>query len=358
MVEIFSEFLNGWIVLNLKQFNTLLQKANYLNEKNEFQFNQLNSSHLKYRVVENETNTYEQVDIENGDYIEINNKMYLEINLNTTDKTLNVKISDDNTTNENLYTVWTRQKVVYNFTTTNEAVIQTQNNGLSKKVNYSDIRLLSDSNYDNLSEFTLKYIDSANVLSFLSINDVESREINIEKIFKEINTMVNLDNIYFYLSPNSIILLGEDKNLNLITNLIYLKVKEAATCQKIQDKINLANKNMTEINKVLEESNKVIFVLPKKFINSIKSKILDFIISHDSHISYMLIDKDASIKEDSVQVILYGKGSMDKYEKYFKLQEGSMEVEPKICNWLKSFGNLEKLNKMVENSKIVIFLNF
>ena len=366
-IEIFSVYLNSWVVLSLNQFHKLLYTAGLYNDQIEFNLNKLITSGINFRVSEGEEEKdtikglIQEAGVSNGEYIEVKHQINLQVSFLSTCENnlqLNIKIVDSSDNVDNLYTVWAREKVILLLSSSNEFLINSKITNTTLKIPSENVRLLNSSNSELFSEYKIKHIDINTTLNFLNLESIQSQEdisINLENIFIELNKKFNPSNLYYSSNFDSINLLGNTTNLLFFTHLMYLKSKEMIQILKLDEKIKLAKEEMLENNRIIEESNKLSFTLPRKFRKAIKNKILDDIVAKDKNVSYLIIDDNDNeiIDGSNIKVLLYGKENLDQFTKIFNLHESSIGVEPKLAQWLNSDKNLDKMNKIVENSKIV-----
>jgi hypothetical protein len=371
-IEIFSEKINGWIVFDLNKFHEIIIESGLYEIDHEFNFGNLTkNSNLKIRINEStsgeENNFFSEIN--QGDFVEVKSQFKLNINLINDSSRSNYQLSVKQTESGKIYNVWRREKVSFKFTESNEVLIfsdlvagESQN-----KIKKENVRLLSGSNSDifNFTEFKFKHLSKEDILKVLS-NGIENfhSDFNFCSIFQDILSKFKLENINFSVNDDSSInILTTSKNLLFLTQMIYIKARESVYVNSLENKLKEKEESQQEINRVLERSNKKTYIFPKKFISAIKSKILEKIISADSDLSYLILNPENQSKGNEIslnspdteefKVLLYGNINLDSYDRYFNILEHSIALDPKLADWLKSEKNLEKMNKIVDNSKIV-----
>jgi hypothetical protein len=395
-IEIFSLELNSWIQLRLNQFGNLITP--YLNSYGEDQEFGLDSMGLKYKLP-TKTEKLSMDQITEGDYFEIKKQLNLSVKFSnwyngglkldvlSTDianyieewqgMNCNKKISSN-------FTVFTRCKVIFKNEETNEVIVSQEDensydsDNSTEKVSIDNVRLLSDgveesdrSTFaDNINN--MKFFDSNN---FLKIKKVSAEDlirkfkilkddfvdnidkaildsIDLMKFFSESKIDPENENVFCDYSDdkrNEIILISTDLYLKFITHMLSIKLKRFIESEKILKEIQREKEKIESLNKIIETRFKKKFIFSLKFLDSIKSNILDKLNKED--FSYLLNKSD-----DYFELIIYEKGkkgSLKKIEKEFDLKEDFIRVDLKMADWIKSNESKEELDRIVKTSRIV-----
>lgn len=331
-IEIFSEKLDGWVVLTLNEFYDLIKDK----IQNEFIFQNLIGNDKKFRIVGNKNRQSEsEHDINNviskDDYIEIKEKLLLK------SEQLNFTLDHLNGSEHN---VWTRAKVIF----TNDKFVIVSINNKFKKVSYSDVRLLSESlaeKHQNL-DFKIKKIN-------LNIETQVKNEIN-----QELANYINTNDIFYEFSNNEFIIISDNSKINFIVQFLLIKINEKKQLEEIQNKINSTKINLEKMQSIITSNKKVEFAFHKEYLPFLKIKRLDKINEND--VSFIIQESKEKINYFNLIIFdnLNGVIDMNKYKKLFSFKEDNMKIDSKLKELLTSRESLDELEKIINRTNIVI----
>jgi hypothetical protein len=344
-LEIFNEQLKAWVSLNLAQFYHLFKNLEFSCTESEIYLNQIFKTGLEFRLNlgENKFNfeSLKENPFKIGEFVEVKREIFSSFHMDYENGKLVLKLASDDKVNP--FTIWAREKIIYQAEDylTLSCVDDSVQNTHTKNIR----RLCGEVNNDCKD---LDYVFKRVVLS----NDYNDKDA-IEQILNEITREYKFDNLFFKTEDDNksfaINICSEEMNIMFFYNLLLIKIESEKEMRKLEEQIKGREGNFNKLSKILKDEKTQIFDFSKEFQEIIENKIL-IPFKNSNGLNYIKIDGDS---QDQIKILIIKQDKEEIFTPLSGLKECSIDLEPKIANWLKT-DRMNNFNKIVENSKIVI----
>ena len=338
-VEIYCEQIKGWVVLSLSQFFQLGKQSRIVEQENEIHLNNICNPGLEMRF--NHGKSEEKIEnLKVGDFVEVEKNVALSLNLCLSNRTTLFNTSTDQLCTD--YNVWSRERIISHLPDSHEYLVMSCLDSNINKVPSEKIRLLQESDIKD-------FIENNYLFKRIEINNEYS---NLDQIFYEILSQYPVNDLFYAIENDddvqAINLISQQVNILFYYNLLMIKLEISKNLVVLENKIKEKQGSLEKINKIIEDENTQCFKFRKEFQVAIETKILESIKQKEG-LNYLIL-KDAN--EDQIRVLIFG---TERVENLTCLKESIIELEPKLAKWL-LVERMSNLNKIVENTKIVIII--